>query len=184
MIILAIAAYLLGSVPFGLLLSKAQGVDIRKRGSGNIGFANVLRIMGWKVAIPTLVLDVMKGLVPVIIAQYMQINTDGAFLMGLIAIFGHVFPVWIGFRGGKGVATGLGVSLAIQPVAGILGLLLYVLVGGYKKQSSRASLLGVLMVTGCWVYLEPTLWWMPVSLLMIALYTLRRNIIGTVPDYG
>ena len=105
--------YLSGSVPYGLLLGKLAGLgDIRAAGSGNIGATNVLRLGGKKLGAATLLLDALKGAVPVLIAK--QVHMDYAVLAALGAFAGHVFPVWLKFRGGKGVATGIGVLMALS----------------------------------------------------------------------
>ncbi len=107
-------AYLLGSIPFGLLLARAFGVgDIRKIGSGNIGATNVMRSGRKGLGVATLLLDLGKGVVAVMIARWLY-DGDAAAIAGLFAVLGHVFPVWLRFRGGKGVATTLGVFFAIN----------------------------------------------------------------------
>src|SRR4051812_30895241 len=118
----AILAYLLGSVPTGKLIASLHGVDIQKKGSGNIGFANVLRVVGRVPAAIVLTIDVLKGFVPVAIAQQI-LGASGVQAVALLAIMGHVFPVWLKFKGGKGIATGLGVTLAISPVLAVLCVL-------------------------------------------------------------
>jgi glycerol-3-phosphate acyltransferase PlsY len=105
-------AYLSGSVPYGLILGRLAGLgDIRKAGSGNIGATNVLRVGGKKLAAVTLLLDALKGAVPVLIAK--RIHMDYAVIAALGAFTGHLFPVWLKFKGGKGVATAIGVLLAL-----------------------------------------------------------------------
>lgn len=119
---LILAAYLLGSIPFALLIGFAHGVDVRQHGSGNIGATNVGRVVGKKWGYLCLVLDVLKGLIPTAVSGHFLVRTfptDQALvywlLTGLAAVLGHVFPVYLGFRGGKGVATTIGVSLGIFP---------------------------------------------------------------------
>lgn len=117
-----VPGYLLGSVPFGLLLTRLIGIDIRQVGSGNIGTTNVLRTGNKGLAAATLLLDAGKGAAAVLLAS----NAAGAgagMLAGLAAFAGHLWPVWLGFRGGKGVATLLGVALAAVPLAGLAALL-------------------------------------------------------------
>lgn len=118
------AAYLAGSIPFGLLIGLSRGVDIRKHGSGNVGATNCGRVLGRRWGILCFVLDVAKGLTPVLAYSLAmrphEADGAGAALQWLAvaaaAVLGHVFPVWLGFRGGKGVATGLGVVLGMWPV--------------------------------------------------------------------
>jgi glycerol-3-phosphate acyltransferase PlsY len=115
--ILIVLAYLLGSIPTGLLLGKAYGIDVRKEGSGNIGATNLYRTVGRKVGIITLVGDCLKGLLPVLAVTYSSLPPDYAAWVGLAAFSGHVFSVFLKFKGGKGVATALGVFLALSPLA-------------------------------------------------------------------
>lgn len=184
MIILLIGAYLVGSIPFGKLYCRLGNVDIQKRGSGNIGYANVQRIMGSRYGIPTLVSDILKGAVPVYFAL-MYFDTVTAFAVGMAAIAGHVFPVWLRFRGGKGIATGLGVVGVLSPVAAIIGTAIYMLcVILFGQSSARASGVGVSITAVAMGALAPELWWMPLVLLLCMLYTLRDNFRGKVPDYG
>ncbi|MGA3293703.1 MAG: glycerol-3-phosphate 1-O-acyltransferase PlsY [Candidatus Acidiferrales bacterium] len=135
-------AYLLGSIPFGLLIVKARGgPDVRAAGSGNIGAANVARIAG---ALPgglTLVLDAGKGYLAVWLAERVTGGSVRWMMMAaVVAVIGHVFPVWLGFRGGKGVATGLGVFLPICPEAVALAAVLWVLVVAFWRYSSLGSI--------------------------------------------
>src|SRR6478609_3728897 len=126
-LIVAVVAYLLGSIPFGYLLVRIfRGEDIRQTGSGNIGATNVARSGAKGLGILTLVLDVLKGFVAVVIAQHIARRYgfpqgyDIAAAAALAAVVGHCFPVWLGFRGGKGVATALGVFLALVPLTTVL----------------------------------------------------------------
>ncbi len=121
------AAYLLGSIPTGLLLGKAYGIDVRTTGSGNIGATNLYRTVGRKVGILTLIGDCLKGLIPVLVLRYVFPSTDLAVWAGLAAFCGHVFSVFLKFRGGKGVATALGVFLALAPLAVGIALAVFLL---------------------------------------------------------
>lgn len=115
--ILLSAAYLLGSIPTGLLLGKAYGIDVRNEGSGNIGATNLYRTVGRKVGIITLIGDCLKGLIPVLVVKFSNMPVEFAAWVGLAAFCGHVFSVFLKFKGGKGVATALGVFLALAPAA-------------------------------------------------------------------
>jgi glycerol-3-phosphate acyltransferase PlsY len=117
-------AYLVGSIPFGVVLARlAGGVDIRKVGSGNIGATNVARVLGAKFGLMVLVLDCLKGALPTALLPVLLAPSSGegsvhlAVVSGVAAIVGHMFPCWIGFRGGKGVATALGVAIVLAPIA-------------------------------------------------------------------
>lgn len=119
------AAYLVGSIPTGLLLGKAYGIDVRKEGSGNIGATNLYRTVGRKVGIITLIGDCLKGLLPVLLVTLGPFPPDLAAWVGLAAFCGHVFSVFLKFRGGKGVATALGVFLALAPLAVAIAMALF-----------------------------------------------------------
>lgn len=138
-VIALLGGYLIGSIPFGLLLTKAAGLgDIRKVGSGNIGATNVLRTGRKGLAAATLVLDGLKGAVAVLLAR--QFLGDQDVVVGTAAVLGHLFPVWLGFRGGKGVATGLGVLLAVAWPVGLACCALWLLAAKFLKMSSAAAL--------------------------------------------
>jgi glycerol-3-phosphate acyltransferase PlsY len=117
--------YLLGSIPFGLLLTRMIGIDIRTVGSGNIGTTNVLRTGNKGLALATLLLDAGKGALAVGLAEYFA-GAEAGVLAGIAAFVGHCWPVWLAFRGGKGVATILGITLALVPLAGVVALLVWI----------------------------------------------------------
>jgi glycerol-3-phosphate acyltransferase PlsY len=112
-----VAAYLMGSIPFAQLLSKRRGVDLRRVGSGNVGATNVLRTLGVKPAVLAMVLDAVKGTVAVLVAQRLTNGVAAPVVAGLASMIGHVYPVWLRFRGGKGVATAAGAFAVLTPVA-------------------------------------------------------------------
>jgi len=127
-LLLLCLSYLLGSIPTGLLLAKAFGVDIRATGSGNIGATNVYRSAGRTLGVLTLAGDCLKGLIPVLAARHLGLPEVWVAGAGLAAFLGHVYTVFLGFKGGKGVATALGVFLGISPPAVGVALLIFVLV--------------------------------------------------------
>jgi len=136
-------AYLLGSIPFGLVLTRLSGAgDIRKIGSGNIGATNVLRTGRKGLAAATLILDGGKGAVAVGLADYFA-GPEAAVIAGGAALLGHLFPVWLQFNGGKGVATALGVLLAIAWPVGVIACLTWLLVAFTMKYSSLAALVAI-----------------------------------------
>lgn len=144
-IVVAIAAfcgYLLGSVPWGLVLTRMVGIDIRQVGSGNIGATNVLRTGHKFLAFLTLVLDASKGAVAALI--FMQVGELAGIVAAFAAVMGHNFPVWLKFKGGKGVATTLGALVAVSWPVGILTSCVWLLVAGAFKYSSLASILSIL----------------------------------------
>ena len=138
--------YALGSIPFGLLLTRAAGLgDIRAIGSGSIGATNVLRTGNKKLAAGTLLLDALKGAAAVLLAGWLaaRMAEPGGFAglwAGLGAVLGHLFPIWLGFRGGKGIATGFGVLLAVAWPAGVLAGAVWIGMAWAVRLSSAASL--------------------------------------------
>jgi glycerol-3-phosphate acyltransferase PlsY len=139
-IVFVIASYLLGSVPTGLLLGKALGVDIRTYGSGNIGATNVYRALGRRVGVITLLGDCLKGLVPVLAARWYGLPDIWVAAVGLAAFLGHIYTVFLRFKGGKGVATALGVFLGSSPLAVLIALGVFALILGKWRYVSLASI--------------------------------------------
>jgi acyl phosphate:glycerol-3-phosphate acyltransferase len=143
--LLVLAAYLLGGFPTSYLAGRVlRGIDLRDHGSGNLGATNAFRVLGWRAATPIFIVDILKGFLP----TYLFPAIDGsaawawALAYGAAAILGHVFSVYVGFRGGKGVATGAGVFLALAPVAVAFGLAVWltvVLLTGYVSVASIAA---------------------------------------------
>ncbi|MBS0239877.1 MAG: glycerol-3-phosphate 1-O-acyltransferase PlsY [Proteobacteria bacterium] len=139
-----VIGYLLGSIPFGLLLTRAAGLgDIRQIGSGNIGATNVLRTGNKGLAAATLLLDAAKGAVAVLVARY-YLGETPAMLAGLAAFIGHIFPVWLGFRGGKGVATYLGVLAALAWQCALVFAALWLTVAAATRISSLAAIIATI----------------------------------------
>ena len=135
-------AYLSGSIPFGKLVGAYYGIDIQKHGSRNIGFANVVRVLGWKAGPVVLIGDVCKGLISVLIARQ-YLNDFQLLAVAVAAVAGHIFPIWLKFRGGKGIATGLGVTIVISPILGLFGLLIYLLSFVRFRKSAPSSLTAI-----------------------------------------
>ena len=142
LIVLCAAAYVCGSIPFGLLLGKLfGGGDVRKSGSGNIGATNVARTAGLAAGILTLMLDAAKGAAPVWAARhYFPDHAAFQILAGLAALVGHCYPIWLKFRGGKGVATAAGVFAVLCPLAALGAVSVFVLVVGFWRFVSLASI--------------------------------------------
>src|SRR6266446_9800493 len=140
-LLIPVVAYLLGSIPFGLILAELSGRgDVRKEGSGNIGATNVSRVAGPLAGILTLLLDGAKGAVAVLLAgRYSNDSATWMVIAGLAALVGHCFPLWLKFKGGKGVATAAGVYLALCPPAFLGGLILFLLVAGFSRYVSLGS---------------------------------------------
>lgn len=148
-------SYLLGAVPFGLLVARGRGVDIRKVGSGNIGATNVFRSVSRSLGILTFALDVAKGYVPAglfpLAVKRLGLDCDGdtlAVVCGLLAVAGHNWPVYLGFKGGKGIATSAGALLGFAPVATGIGLGTWVVVFGLTRYVSVGSMAACVVVAG------------------------------------
>lgn len=141
-------AYLLGSIPFGYLLVKTfRHQDIRTTGSGNIGATNVARSGAKGLGIATLLLDLFKAFLAVKIAQHLAPgNFDLATMAAVAAILGHVFPIWLGFRGGKGVASALGVFLALSPMTALCILIIFIVIFAITRYVSLASIIAALAI--------------------------------------
>jgi glycerol-3-phosphate acyltransferase PlsY len=136
-----VVGYLLGSIPFGLVFTRLAGTqDIRAIGSGSIGATNVLRTGRYGLAAATLLADVLKGMVAVLLAAW-WFGHDAGLVAGLAAFLGHLFPVWLKFKGGKGIATGLGVLLAVSWKAALAAAVIWIAVAAATRYSSVASLI-------------------------------------------
>ncbi len=182
MVFWILAAYLLGSVPVGFLLARAKGIDIRTVGSGNIGATNVFRSVGKPWGIATFMADALKGFVPVFffpgLAGELPPETGVLFalLCGVAAIAGHNWPVWLRFRGGKGVATSAGVLLGVAPAAVGVGLLTWIVLMITTRYVSISSIGTALAVPafGWWMYRDEG-WLLPVVLTLLGLLLIVRH---------
>jgi len=145
----AAGGYVSGATPFGYLAGKLKGMDIRQHGSGNIGATNVIRVMGKGIGIPVFILDLLKGWLPVWLAKAWLVTlpegaalvSTGAVVTGLAAVLGHMFTFWLGFKGGKGVATTTGVLLGIAPIAMLGGLAVWLAFFFTMRYVSLASMM-------------------------------------------
>ena len=147
LLIWCLAAFLSGSIPFGLLLVKLAGKgDVRAHGSGNIGATNVSRVGGKLLGVITLLLDVLKGFLPVYLAKQAGVGFDALSLLALAAVLGHVYTPWLKFQGGKGVATALGVIVAVEPQMVVLPLGMFALALWLTRHVSLGSILAAIMV--------------------------------------
>lgn len=139
-----IIAYCIGAIPFGLIFSRLfSNVDVRSVGSGNIGATNVLRAAGKKAAVLTLLADCLKGLLPVLAVKFLFHDDWAAALTGAAAVLGHNYPVYLGFRGGKGVATSYGVVLAVSPIVGLICLIVWLIAALLWRYSSLSALISL-----------------------------------------
>jgi len=190
-VFLVVAAYLLGAIPFGLLIARLQkGIDIRDHGSGNIGTSNVLRTLGKRAALLTLVGDLTKGYLPVLAGSLWGVPQPWVVTAGAAAVIGHNWPIYIHFRGGKGVATSFGAALGIMPAAAGLALLVYLLVAAIARYTSLAALASSASLL-LWVHLlrasRPQVLFSVFAALLIYLRhreNIQRLILGTERKIG
>jgi glycerol-3-phosphate acyltransferase PlsY len=176
--IAVLVGYICGSIPFGLLLTRAAGLgDVRSIGSGNIGATNVLRTGNKKIAALTLFLDGVKGTVPVLLLTHFG-GPQAGMIAGLAAMAGHIFPLWLGFKGGKGVATSLGVLFGLFWPLGLIFIALWLALAFAFRMSSLAGL-ATSALTPLWAYLlgRPDLV-LPTTLIAIAIWLMHRTNIG------
>jgi glycerol-3-phosphate acyltransferase PlsY len=195
-ILAAVIGYLLGSIPFGLLITRAAGLgDVRQIGSHSIGATNVLRTGRRELAAATLLLDALKGVAAVLVARYFW-GEDAALVAGIAAFIGHCFPVWLGFKGGKGVATFIGLLLAWAWPLGIIFCIVWLIIAFAQRYSSLSALTAAVVtpifayVLGLyfdWVH-GPKLAAITALLALLLIYTHRGNIerliAGTEPKIG
>ena len=202
-LISAVVGYLSGAMPFGYWAGKLKGMDIRQHGSGNIGATNVIRVLGKGIGIPVFILDALKGWLPVWLAASFlakqgaatEIVSAGAVVAGLSAVLGHMFTFWLGFKGGKGVATTAGVLLGIAPLAMLGGLVVWLLFFFTLRYVSLASMMagvgvvatmvGVMAKEGSWDFVM-----LGFGVLIMVLVIVRhrgnvsRILAGTEPKAG
>jgi glycerol-3-phosphate acyltransferase PlsY len=186
-IIFLILSYLIGSVPFSIIAGKLlKGIDVREYGSGNAGATNTFRVLGKTAGIPVLLLDVLKGYLAVNLVWYTsyvpstEIYINLQLTFGIAAVLGHVFPVYVGFRGGKGVATLLGFMLAVFPEAALISIAVFVLTLLFSKYVSLSSIFaGLFFPFGVYylsVTLVPTMMIFAIFVPILLIATHQRNI--------
>lgn len=184
-----ILGYAAGSIPFGLILTKMAGLgDIRQTGSGNIGATNVLRTGRKDIAAATLLCDALKGLLIVLLCSYLW-GLQGAFGAAMGAVIGHIFPVWLKFKGGKGVATSIGVFLGLSPIVGLAVIGTWLFTAFATRFSSLAAIVAMAlspvfayyMASPKWIYMFGT-----IAVLVIFKHkdNIKRLIKGTEPKIG
>jgi glycerol-3-phosphate acyltransferase PlsY len=191
-IALAVMGYLLGSIPFGIILTRLFGAgDLRQIGSGNIGATNVLRTGRKELAAATLILDGAKGAVAVFLARHFvsELGQDGAMIAGAAAMIGHCYPVWLKFRGGKGVATLLGLSLALAWPIGVVFAVVWLAAALLSRISSLGGMVGAVSAPVAALALGYPVYAIGLAgLAVIVLWRHRENIVrlraGTEPRIG
>ncbi|HEX5868837.1 MAG TPA: glycerol-3-phosphate 1-O-acyltransferase PlsY [Longimicrobium sp.] len=191
--LLVAASYLLGAIPASYVAGRmAKGIDLREHGSGNLGATNTFRVLGAKVAAPVMIFDILKGTFPV--AAFSQWDNSGDWrwelAYGAAAIIGHVFSIYMRFRGGKGVATSAGVFAALAPVPLLVGVGVWLAVLKGMRMVSAGSILAALAV-GILVWVVPTrdeVRWLGMAIVAFVIFAHRSNVVrilnGTEPRFG
>jgi glycerol-3-phosphate acyltransferase PlsY len=189
-ILVMILAYLLGSIPTGYMVGAFAGVDIRKVGSGNVGATNVARVVGKKRGLLTLIADIGKGFIPVFVASRLGFSHTEVALVAILAFLGHLYPVFLKFQGGKGVATALGTLLALAPMATMILLVVFAVVVGSSRLVSLSSIVaGLATPITLWsLFYPPPIIAMGVffAVMITARHrdNIRRLFAGTEPRFG
>ncbi|MEG1479811.1 MAG: glycerol-3-phosphate 1-O-acyltransferase PlsY [Kiritimatiellia bacterium] len=184
-IISLILAYLLGAIPFGLVIARLRGVDLLHLGSGNIGATNVFRCVGKKWGILTFVFDVLKGIIGTLmpfVAMALWKADFGEHLLlwrilgGAIAMVGHIFPIYIGFKGGKGVSTALGLLLGVAPLSALIGFIVWTLFFFISRYVSLASIVGAATAGALtWILYSASPLWFRILITILSLLTIVKH---------
>lgn len=189
-IILVAVAYLLGAIPSGYVLGRLAGVDIRSAGSGNVGATNVARVVGKRQGILTLLIDVAKGVLPVIVGRRLNLPELTIACAGIAAFLGHLYPIYLRFQGGKGVATALGVFLALAPLASLVLLVVFAVVMASSRIVSLSSIAAAAAAPlALWLLDYPPVLVVMGSLLAAMIVwrhrgNIQRLLSGTEPRFG
>lgn len=188
-VLLSLAGFLLGSIPTGKIIAGSMGIDLQKTGSGNIGATNVLRTTGKLPALLTLIGDMAKGSVAVLVARYFEVGPWYEGLTGIMTVLGHNFSLFLNFKGGKGVATGLGVLIVYAPLAGLTTVIVWLLTVLVTRTSSLGAIISFCMLPLS-IYLLDAKEKLPISFIMSIIVLIRhkdnigRLIKGTEPKVG
>jgi glycerol-3-phosphate acyltransferase PlsY len=183
-------AYLLGSIPSGYVLGKLSGVDVRQFGSGNVGATNVARAVGKRQGVLTLLADALKGMVPVAIGLWMHLQPGSIAAIAIATFLGHLYPIFLKFRGGKGVATGFGALLIIAPLAALLLAGVFVAMVFPTRLVSLSSIIAAALAPlALWMSFQPpAIVWMGAFFAAMIIWRHRGNIqrlfAGTEPRFG
>jgi glycerol-3-phosphate acyltransferase PlsY len=192
-VVAVVLAYLVGSIPTSWLVVRAvKGVDLRQTGSGNLGATNLFRLLGWRYALPVALFDMAKGAIPVLLlGPWAGLGNGGRILLGLVAVAGHVFSVFMRFKGGKGVATGGGVVAGLAPLAFLVALIVWAIIVKFTGYVSLGSILAALVLPIATWFLAPERrdvvpWLALLCLLVIWLHraNITRLINGTEHRFG
>ncbi len=186
-VIMVFFGYLLGSVPIGFLLGYLSGVDVRQAGSGNVGATNVARVVGKRQGLITLVGDVAKGFIPAFLSLQLGLGLWVSALAGLASFLGHLYPVFLKFQGGKGVATALGVFLVLAPMATVVLIFVFSFVAMVSRLVSLASMVAAgFAPIALWFFsYSPLLIWLSLLIALLIIFrhqeNIRRLIAGVEP---
>ncbi len=182
MILAYIGAYLVGTIPIGVIVGRAKGIDIMTAGSGNIGATNVARVLGKKLGILVFLLDVLKGAIPPLAFSLFLIPDvfglsmpDHKVLGGVMAIIGHTLSPWIGFKGGKGIATGLGALLGTAPLVGLCGFGMFWVTLGLTRIVSISSVVGAISIALLGIFVFPQSRLFQVVYILVAVYVVFKH---------
>lgn len=179
-VVVYVFAYIMGSIPTAYWYAKYfHGIDIRQHGSGNVGATNSLRVLGKKAGIIVLIFDLLKGLLPVLIARSLGFSEEQTFLIGIVCILGHIWSVFANFKGGKGIATSLGVILAVSPAGAGISLVVFVAIVYFTKYVSLASMLAGLAFVFYYLvfnFEQTNMSLIAFGLFMLLVFTHRENI--------
>ena len=175
-----VLAYLIGAIPTSYIVGRMRGIDLRQHGSGNLGATNAFRVLGWKAALPIFILDIAKGWFPAFALPIWdgQPSTHWAMAYGAAAIVGHVFSIYVGFKGGKGVATSAGVLLALAPVPLLIGLVAWTALVWTTGYVSLASMIGAIVVAAAvWLISGPgPILWLTLTVAAFVIFAHRANL--------
>ncbi|MEG2199943.1 MAG: glycerol-3-phosphate 1-O-acyltransferase PlsY, partial [Anaerovorax sp.] len=182
-LITVVVSYFLGNISPAILIGRMKGIDIKKEGSGNAGTTNVLRVLGKQAAAATLIIDILKGVVAVLLGRavglYFLAPQYGILLVmacGLAAFLGHIWPLAFGFKGGKGVATGIGILLAVKPMLGVMVSVIALLVVVFTKRVSAGSVVGSILCPVMAGFLYPEYFWWSLAMAIVVIVKHRENI--------
>lgn len=179
--LLLVISYLLGATPTSYLVARrVRGIDLREHGSGNLGATNAFRVLGWKAATPIFIVDIFKGWLPAALFPVWDGATGWGWPLayGAAAIVGHVFSIYVGFRGGKGVATGAGVFLALAPIAVLAGLVVWLLLVFATGYVSLASITAAIVLPGVVLLMQGAnpVFYLSLALAAFVIYAHRANV--------
>lgn len=189
--LILVGSYVAGSIPFGLLIGRAKGIDVRKQGSGNIGASNVMRLVGIPAAVLVLALDAAKAALPIVLMRWVGYDAPALLLVaGLIAVFGHSWSLFLKGRGGRGVASTLGLLIALTPKVALIGLGVWIIVVALTRYISLASMVaGLAISTSMFLFTEPAPYrWGALTLFLMVVYrhipNIKRLVAGTENRFG